>query len=201
MALSDLLWACPTCGEPGGIASDGACRCGVTFRRRRGSTIQATMPDGRVVDRAPAAWVDRLPDPDTLLEQGAGEGIPLRRAAITARESTGSTPLRSGNRYLNQVEVYGPERTGDLELHPDRLVYRTEDRNDREWPLQQLTAVQTSSRTLQLRVRGQPLVSIRFHDDSLFLWETLLHAALRSFYRRTGRGEIAEFQPRIVTRP
>jgi hypothetical protein len=206
MPLSDLLWACPECGEPGGIGTDGACHCGVVFSRGTGASIQVRMPDGRVVARSPAEWVDRLPDPAAILERAAGQGgeagagEPLRVARVMAREATGSAPLRSGRRYLNQVEVYGPRRPATLEIHPDHLVYRPEGGPARKWPLEALRAVQTSSSTLQIRIRDQPLVSLRFLDDSLFLWEMLLHAALRSFYRRTGRGEIVEFQPRIVTR-
>jgi hypothetical protein len=205
VALSDLLWACPECAEPGGIGADGACRCGAAFSRGKGASIQARLPDGRIIARSPAEWVDRLPDPASLLEsgegKGAGEGEALRRARVAAREATGSAVVRSGGRYLNQVEQYGPQRLAALEIHPDSLVYQPEGGAARRWGMEALTAVQTSSSTLQIRVRAQPLISLRFLDDSLFLWEMLLHAALRSFYRRTGRGEIVEFQPRIVARP
>lgn len=200
MGVADLLWACPECGAPGGIGPNGTCRCGVAFRRGKGASIEARLPDGRTIIRKPAEWLDRLPDPATLLERGEGEGEPLRRARVVARETTGSAPIRSGRRFLNRIEQYGPETEGTLEIQPDRLVYRPEGKPPREWPLETLTAVQTSSRTLQVNVRNQPLVSFRFSDDSLFLWELLLNAALRSFYQRTGRGEIAEFQPRIVVR-
>jgi hypothetical protein len=206
VALSDLLWACPECAEPGAIAPDGSCRCGAVFSRGKGASIQVRLPDGRVIARSPAEWVDRLPDPAILLEradEGGNEGKKedaLRRARVAAREATGSTIVRSGRRYLNRVEKYGAQELATLEIHPDHLLYRPDRGNARRWPLEALTAVQTSSSTLQIRGRDQPLMSFRFLDDSLFLWELLLHAALRSFYRRTRRGEIVEFQPRIVTR-
>jgi hypothetical protein len=196
VAISDLLWACPECGKVGGVGAGGGCRCGASFRRGRGASIEATLPDGRVVVLQPDEWVDRLPDPATLLERAPT----IRQARVTAREATGSAPLRSGGRYLNQVEQYGPKIQATLSLRPDRVEYHPEGEDPRVWPLEELTAVQTSSSTLQLRARHQPLLSVRFLDDSLFLWESLLHAALRDFYRRTGRGEIAEFQPRIVVR-
>lgn len=204
MALSDLLWACPECAEPGGIDGRGACRCGAVFSRGEGASIQVRLPDGRVIARSPAEWVDRLPDPAALLERRKGEGDTegdsLRRARVVAREAAGSTVVRSGGRYLNRVEQYGPRQLATLEIHPDHLAFHPDGEAPRHWPLEALTAVQTSSSTLQIRIRDQPLVSVRFLDDSLLLWELLLHAALRSFYHRTGRGEIVEFQPRIVCR-
>lgn len=202
MAIPDLLWACPACAVPGGIRADGSCGCGAVFRRGEGASIELVMPDGRVTSRSPADWVDRLPEPAALLERDReGEGGSIHQAQVVAREQIGSAALRSGGRYLNQVERYGPRTAATLELHRDRLVYRPDGGEARQWPLETLTAVQTSSSTLQIRIRDQPLISLRFVDASLFLWEMLLHAALRAFYRRTGRGEIAEFQPRIVTNP
>jgi hypothetical protein len=206
MGVAELLWACPECGETGGIDPEGECRCGVVFRRVEGASIEARLPDGGRVTRSPAEWVDRLPDPAALVERGGGEGAgqapgtAIQSARVTAREATRSAVVRRWGRYLNRIEAYGPEMEGTLELHTDRLAYRPHGADGREWPLDTLTAVQTSSRTLQVKVRGQPLVSFRFTNSSVFFWEALLHAALRAFYRQSGRGEIAEFQPRIRTR-
>lgn len=201
MGVAELLWACPECGAIGGVGADGACGCGVAFSRGEGASIEARSPAGVSVTRSPAEWLDRLPDPATLLKRGAGEpGSPIHQARVVAREATESAQVRRRGRYLNTIERYGPEVEGALEVYSDCLRYRPNGAQSREWPLEALTAVQTSSRTLQLKVRGQPLVSFRFADDSVFFWELLLHAALRAFYRHSGRGEIAEFQPRIVTR-
>jgi hypothetical protein len=204
MAISDLLWACPECGRIGGVDPAGTCQgCGTAFSRGRGALIRALMPDGRLVERSPAEWSDRLPDPAVLLkgDGGAGEDSVVRHARVLAREVTGVMAVRGeGREFLNRVERFGPKRQGTLELGPDRLTYRPEGGGPREWPFDALTAIQASSSTLQVKARGQPLVAFRFLDDSVFLWETLLHAALRAFYRRTGRGEIIEFQPRIVAR-
>jgi hypothetical protein len=206
MALSDLLWACPICGEPGTVDAGGRCHCGVTFTRARGARIQARMPDGATVDRTAAEWIDLLPDPATRLEAGEGgaDSAPspriVRRARVVAREATGTTIVRGeGGAYLNRVEVYGPRRTGTLELGQERLIFRPEGQEPLEWPLDALSALQASSSTLQLKDRRRPLVSFRFLDDSIYLWESLIQAALRAHYRRTGRGEIVEFQPRIVS--
>jgi len=67
------------------------------------------------------------------------------------------------------------------------------------WSLLEIRAVQTSSSSLQFSPRGGGLVELRFPYDSPLRWETLLRGALRRAYRREGRGEIVEFQPRIVT--
>lgn len=101
--------------------------------------------------------------------------------------------------YLNRVEVWGEPTAGRLELWAGRLVWSPDQGDSEAWPLDSLTAVQASSRAIQLNRARAPLVEVRFDDDSIFLWERLLHAALREFYGRTGRGEIVEFQPRIVT--
>jgi hypothetical protein len=204
LALSDLLWACPACGTVGGVSGSGACGCGVVFSRGRGAAVRARFPDGRVEERPAHEWVDRLPDPAGLL--GAGErggqtvGGVVRSARVTAREVTRTRAVRRGRLFLNRIERYGPAREARLELTDQALVFRPEGEPARPWPFDRITAVQASSNTLQIKLRDRPLVSFRFHEDSIFLWESLIQVALRVFYRRTGRGEIIEYQPRIVTR-
>ena len=111
----------------------------------------------------------------------------------------GSDTVHDGEGYLNRIEIWGEESPGMLELYPDRLELKLDGEAAVPWPLESLTAVQASSSALQINRRGEPLASFRFRNDSIFLWEELMHAVLRDFYGRTGRGEIIEFQPRIVT--
>lgn len=201
MAIGDLLWACPQCGRVGGIRRADTCTCGASFRRAMGAMIRASMPDGRVITRSPAEWLELLPDPASLLDRDAGhEDRPVRAAGVLAREALDYAVVRWRRRFLNRVERYGPARAATLELYRDRLTYRPEAEDPHRWPFDQLTAVQASSNALQIKCRARPLVSFRFPDDSVFLWEMLLHAALRDHYRRTGRGTIVEFQPRIIAR-
>lgn len=199
MALSDLLWACPVCGNDRALSNETATcgACGTRFLRGDGASIRAVAPDGTETVRPPAAWLDDLPDVSTLLGKD-----PIRRARVSIRPVTGEAPVYGSAGYLNRIEVFGDERPGTLTLHPDHLVAERDelDGAPSSWPLETLTAVQTSSRSLQLKPRGVPLVAFRFLDDSIFLWEQLIRAALRDFYGRTGRGEIREFQPRIETR-
>ena len=176
------------------------------------------------VDRLPA--LDSLmPRPEeAAAAAGAGEaGATVRTARVRSRQATKTDVVRGDSGYLNRIEIFDRDAPGRLELTTDALVYRPgaagsegpdgshgsdpavgPDAGEnveaaRTWGLGQLTAVQASSRTLQIKVRDRPLVSFRFEDDSVFLWELLLQEVLRRYYRRAGRGEIAEFQPRIVT--
>jgi hypothetical protein len=68
------------------------------------------------------------------------------------------------------------------------------------WHFHAITVVQPSSATLQIGARGLPLASLQVPGGSIRLWEELLCGALRSYYQKEGRGEIVEFQPRIMTR-
>lgn len=162
-------------------------------------------PDGSEIVRPAHEWVDRLPDPAALLNRPEGhEARPIRSARVSIRSAAGEAAVADEDGYLNRVEVFGEEGPGELRLHPDHLVIAREEQGaagrEESWPLESLTAVQASSSTLQLKRRGRTLLSFRFHDDAIYLWEELLRAALRDFYGRTGRGVIREFQPRISTR-
>lgn len=206
MALSDLLWACPECGEDRGLSPDRPgyrCRaCGTHYRREEGASIRARRPDGSEVVRRPAEWLAQLPDPQTIVAQHDGEDSTLRSARVRAARVTDFDTVHGEDGYLNRIEIWGEESPGTVEIRRDRLVYTPDGGargNGFDWPLEAVNAVQASSSTLQINRRGEPPVSFRFLDDSIFLWEELLHAVLRDFYGRTGRGEIMEFQPRIVT--
>lgn len=203
MAIPDLLWACPACGQDRGLVPEGRAyrcsRCATAFRRGRGATIRADAPDGSRTVLRPVEWLARLPDPRSLLRDRAGEGDVIRSSRASGRRVTGFDPIYGEHGYLNRIEIWGDPVPGRLELRPDRLVWTPDTGRPEQWPLGSLTAVQTSSRAVQLNRAGGPLVELRFHDDSVFLWERLLHAALQDLYVRTNRGRIVEFQPRIVT--
>ena len=210
MAIRDLLWACPLCGTVGGLArarGGDACRaCGASFRRAGGSAIQARMPDGRVQTRPSAEWAAALPpepppaaDPDPAGRAG-GERF-WRRDRVLARFALGDEPIRLGGEFLGTMERLGPKRPGALTLTAEALDLRLDDGEVHRWPLEELSALQASGGTVQVRPRGQPIVSFAFPESSARLWEESIAAALRARWRGLGRGEIAEFQPRIVGRP
>lgn len=203
MAIPDLLWACPACGLDRGLEPERkgyrCSRCGTVFRRGRGAAIRADAPDGSRTVLRPADWLARLPEPQAFVQQRLGEGNEIRAARASMRRGVGFERVFGEHGYLNRVEVWGEPTAGRLELWAGRLVWSPDQGDSEAWPLDSLTAVQASSRAIQLNRARAPLVEARFDDDSIFLWERLLHAALREFYGRTGRGEIVEFQPRIVT--
>jgi hypothetical protein len=203
MSIPSLLWACPACGTDRGLeASRGGamCRaCGTRFRRDRGASLRAVHVDGRTETRSAADWLDLLPEPRTVIRE-AGQGQPVRSSRVLISEVTGEVAVRADGAYLNRIERWGEPWPGRLEMWHDRLVVARDAGLRSAWPLDTLTAVQTSSKDLQLNRQDGPLTSFRFTDDSSYFWERLLHALLRDFYGRTGRGEIAEFQPRIATR-
>ncbi len=204
MAIRDLLWACPLCGTVGGLHADGKLErctaCGTVFRRGPRSTIVATGPDGQADAHRATEWAARLPaEPPPLTEAGgAGERV-RRRDRVLARFALGDEPIRRGGTFLGFMERLGPPRAGELTLTDDALALRL-DGEERRWPLASVAALQASSATIQVRPRGAPIVSFAFPESSVRLWEESIAAALRRKWRSMGRGEILEFQPRIVAR-
>lgn len=199
MAIRDLLWACPECGREGGIRrEDGKERCPsceITFRRGPGSIIVAEGPAGELRAAPAEEWLDRLPDLEVFPE---GQGA--REARVVARFAGRDVPIRREGRFLGFREGMGEKVPGTLVLQPDRLTFRAEGGETHSWPFERITGLQPSSRTLQVKARGEPVVGFRFPEASPRFWEELLEEALRAWYREEGRGEIREFQPRIATR-
>ncbi len=218
MAIRDLLWACPLCGRVDGLVrartGERCAGCGASFRRGRRSLIEVTHPDGRVVLRSAADWAAMLPaeppepaEPPASVsgsgeaagESGAGHPAPIwRETAVLARFALGDEAIRRGPVYLGTMERLGPERPGRLSLTSTTLELTFDDGERHSWPLDQLAALQASSTSVQLRPRGQPIVSFKFPESSSRLWDESITRALRARWRALGRGEILEFQPRIV---
>lgn len=201
MAIRDLLWACPSCGAEGSLEPAGRIElchaCRTRYRRHPGAAIEAEAPDGTRTVLSIVEWLERLPPAPSISE--SAHAIAYRRDRVEARLAEGEDTVRWRGKFLGRIERLGPRRPGTLTLEHERLVFADDQGSDRVWPLTSLTAVQASSSTLQIKARGEPVVSLRFADASIRLWELLLHAALRRLYRATGRGDIIEFQPRIVT--
>ncbi len=207
MAIHDLLWACPLCGAVDALAradkGDERCRsCGASFRRGKRALIEATHPDGTVEVRSAAEWAARLPPPGgeggAAGEGGAGR---VHRTRVLARFALGDEVIRRGGTFLGIMERLGPERPGTLALAETSLELKLDDGEERHWRLDEVAALQASSTSIQLRPRGQPIVSFAFPESSARLWEERLTEGLRVRWRSLGRGEIVEFQPRIVTGP
>lgn len=205
MAIRDLLWACPVCGREGGLATawraEVCTDCGTRYRRGRGATILATLPDGKSQTLHAAEWARRLPPLDLaarVTTDESGNGV-LHQEPVLARFAEHLEPIRHRGTFLNRIERFGPYQDGVLTLEATRLVLEHGEKTS-VWPFEKVRAVQPSSSTLQLNVKGASLVSFRFPNGSARYWEEIITEALRAFYRDNGLGEIVEFQPRIATR-
>lgn len=199
MAIRDLLWACPCCGTRGGLRKERKIEvcggCGTKFRRVGGAMIEAVRADGGVERRHARDWLDRLPPLRIERLDDVAEHVEV----VQARFADGWTAVRHRGRHLNFIERFGRPVEGELRLGPNGIEFLARSGKRYHWPLDQVTAVQSSSRTLQVNSRIHPLVSFRFPTGSAHYWEELLREALRVTYRAAGKGEIIEFQPRIVT--
>ncbi|MBI4545502.1 MAG: hypothetical protein HY703_09925, partial [Gemmatimonadetes bacterium] len=130
-----------------------------------------------------------------------GESAPVEvTTAVEARFQLGAAPIRPGRVFYGHIERLGPPRRGRLTLRAGEVMFQPLEGEERRWPLDALTALQSSSGTLQIKPRREGVVSFRFPDSSVRLWEEVLRASIRRFYRSAGKGEVLEFQPRIVLR-
>jgi hypothetical protein len=205
MPIRDLLWVCPECGLENGLQRRGrreiCSRCGTRFKRGAGASIIALTPGKSPVVRTAQEWMQMLPAADFgEVTNGAGTVGP-RSAAVRLRRSVADKAIRIDGELLGFMERFGPPISGTLTLEKDAVVFKGENGKPDTWRLDEITAVQPSSGSLQLKISDQPVLSLAFPGGSPRVWEELIIAALRAQYRRTGKGEIREFQPRIVTRP
>ncbi|MHB1169762.1 MAG: hypothetical protein ACYC28_10840 [Longimicrobiales bacterium] len=197
MAIRDLLWACPSCRTQESLVRGGkgeVCRaCGAQVRRGARATIVLEVPGQQ--PRAGEAWEWS----DLLGEPTNGDGTPA--AHVVLRDAETARPLREDGELLGFVEGFGPKIPGMLTLDEDALTFTPHDAGaSRVWPILDVTAVQPASSKLQLKVKGEPVVTLRFQDGSVRLWEARIQRALRRAWRAAGRGEIVEFQPRVSIR-
>jgi hypothetical protein len=172
-----------------------ACRaCRATLTRGAGATIVVRAP-GRAPDARPAAeWCEALPALN-------GDDEPLDGHATLRAAEPVERPVQQDGELLGFIERFGPQIRGVVTLAEDAIHFQPEDGGpERSWRFADLTAVQPASSALQLKARGEPVVSLRFTSCSVRLWERRIQNALRRLFRETGRGEIVEFQPRISTR-
>jgi hypothetical protein len=203
MAIRDLLWACPLCAAQAALhprrrGAEQCASCGASFRRGPGADIIAETAGGSVRQSGPE-WLRRLPPIIGLGEGEGGEGH-SRATRVEIRRAIGLEAVHAGGRYLGAIERLGPSGLGRLELTADTLSLAPAAGQPQAWSLAAVCAVQPSSSTLQLKLREEPVISLRFLDESVRFWEELLQRTLAAYHRRGGKGEILEFQPRIVFR-
>ena len=200
MPLKDLLWACPACHGIEALGTDGRCRaCGSVYRRGRGARI-VRLADGGREERTALEWLGALPWPDLDGEGTALPGglQPPFEAAVQVREAGVEQPVRRAGAFLGFIERFGPPSGGRLHLDFEALRFTAQSGSGEwAWQLGDMTAVQPASSTIQLKARGRAVISVRFTEGSVRLWEQRLKYCIRHAFRTHGRAAIREFQPRI----
>lgn len=196
MAIHHLLYACVDCGRVAGIrraekGTELCIECGAAYSRADQANIRVRYANGTVEVRHPAAWLDHI-------EARPSHGAPAQER-VTVRFAERQKPYYHSGMYLGHVERFGPRVGGLLRVDADAVRFEATGESH-HWPLLELTAVQPSSKTLQLRLRDGTLASIEFPEGSPLLWEDRVREAVQAAYTASGRGSIMEYQPRIVCR-
>ena len=200
MALIDLLYRCPVCGrDPTEVKSD------QVFCPDCGSSFEAAPPTGetRIRVRHPRGTLDIQAGVLTRRIQRFGgaetrasrDGILRARARVRLRLITGEAPFRFRDRLMGFIERIGPPMRGELHLDGDILDFQGDEA--RQWHLDDIAALQTTSSSVQLSFVDDSVVIFRLEDESVRRWEDLLRKALSQHWWEQGRGEIREFQPRL----
>jgi hypothetical protein len=206
-------------GGEGDRATCPACGLGVDREGAGDARLRVVHASGRTA-LLPAALLARRIEAfgGALSSTGGAPAGALRRARVRVRTAGSEDPVRYRGRLLGFTEALLEGTPAILAL--DTLEIRLEmlaggDGSDappgdpvlRRWPLESLGSLQTASSTVQFTVRrgaGEPgapgIVLLRFLDDSPRRWDELLRHALAGRWRALGRGEITEFQPRILAR-
>lgn len=212
MSLSDFLYRCPSCGRDPLEGEGDRAHCPDCDQRYE----LAEDGNGIRVGRNGEGGLLSLPELSRRLDEAGG---PVPRASVDGgrlryearallRRATREDPVYHEGRLLGFSERLGEPVPGTLALEDHRLAFRAAANEEeaaearpeparQEWELRTVTALQASSSSVQLSIRGEEVVVFRFSEDSARRWELLLGEALRREWARLGRGRIAEFQPRI----
>jgi len=163
--------------------------------------IKVFTDSGKSYEIPGADLVAAMGDLGGPLTVATGEdGALCYQADVDVQYSGHERPVWFRGELVGFAEKLGEARRGSLVLEEETLAFHSPEVL-REWPLMELRAVQTSSSALQISPVGGGLVQFRFLADSPKRWEDLLRHALKAAYKKRGRGEILEFQPRIVVGP
>ena len=203
MPLRHLLFRCPECGHDPTTGEKDRVRCpacGAAFARaRQGSRIRVTRGDDTTVV-AISHLVDRIRSAGGAVSVArAPDGALRHQAAATQRRSVGEEPAYLDGEVTGFFERLDDGVEGTLHLESGALRFEA-DGQTHLWPFSRVRALQTASSSVQISVEDGSVVQFDFVEDSPYRWEELLRVALRTWYATEGRGEILEFQPRIVVR-
>ena len=202
MPLRHVLYRCPLCGHDPteGQGDEVECPgCRATFVRGP-RDVRVGAGGGESVEAMPGL-VDRIRAHGGPLTAATEADGSIRYSADALYQGLlAEEPLWHGGRLLGYVEHPQTPRDGVLEVTADELSVHGEGEPDIRWPLRDFSALQVSTRSLQVGIRYRGTVQFTFPEASTFRWEELLQHLLRDIWRSEGRGEITEFQPRMSTR-
>jgi hypothetical protein len=165
--------------------------------------IAVKHPDNRTEELPAGELSRRMEALGGAMTRARGSDGRLRfQSRVRVRFAREEEPIRFRDALLGFAELFGDGKEGSLALEHDRLVLTLDDGEGESmtWPLLELGALQTSSSSVQISPKGGGVVLFRFPDESTRRWEELLRTAIAVAWREAGRGEVAEFQPRIRTR-
>jgi hypothetical protein len=162
-------------------------KCGAKYRRAHGASITVEVAGRGIETRSAAEWTSQLPAVS-----------PTGTAECLLRTAVADLKIRAYGAYLGRIERFGDFQFGQLTVTDTALRFDARDADGSfEWPLGELTGVQPSSTSLQIKARKRPLVSVKFVNGSSRLWEERLQNALRQHHKGC---DIIEFQPRVSLR-
>lgn len=163
--------------------------CGAEYSRGTGAKIVVKEQGRDTVEKPAGEWITYLPPIK-----------PSGRSRCHVRVAVEDRPIYAFGLYMGRYERMGPLQAGFLQLEGERIRFLADQGVGFDWALIELSAIQMSSSTLQLKAKRRPVVTIRFERSSAKLWEERLQAAVRDAYARGGLGDVVEFQPRIAVR-
>ena len=141
--------------------------------------------------------IDRFGGPESAaLDE---DGRLVYEAPVRVQHAGEHAPVWWKRKVVGFYECLDEPREGVLRLDGDTIEIEIAGLVHRTWPLEDVLAIQISSRALQINVRGEGLWQHTFREDSPRRWEALLEAALTRFYAGIGK-EVLEFRPMVVTR-
>ena len=202
MAIEHLLYRCPKCGhDPTMATQTGAwCKsCETSFEQGEGSVVITHSVDGKIEEYSVSTLMDTIEElGGTSPEVFNCDSEKSYEARITVSRGNNHQTVRWKGRVIGFFEHITERQDAILKLKKTELTVTWDGQSRLIWPLEDLTAIQISSRAIQLNIRGEGLYQIEFISDSPRRWEDLLHYTLYRFYKIQGQN-IIEFQPRIIT--
>ena len=200
MSLVVFLYRCPACGHDPLVGKGDRARCGACGTRfERGKRGQIRAGDSVRPARDLARAIEEFGGP--LTAATAPDGSIRYTTRVEAVRCVAMDPIQGLNEFLGFAERWGEAVPGTLQA-TDAAVSFSPDGEGEGGHVSHLDlrAIQTASSALQL-VTAAGLTQYRFLEDSVLRWESLLRTLVRRSWADAGRGEVAEFQPRIVALP